>query len=193
MNTNGLHKHYDKLNARERFALLATARMRNDTGEVQALARSGPRISYSMPDYTPFAESWQLLEMAYIADQMYECAAFWQAFYLATRHDDLDRMPDLLFALAYRTVVHFDGWARFCEATQIPAPGHVQSYGGWSFIVDTVETARTLAFTDEQMRDWAAAAHEIDPEDLCPPSAGHKAAQYAEAYTTLLREWGKVA
>ena len=192
MHTNGLAKHYDALNPRERFVLMQAATMRDDTGEVRRLADAAKQISFSTSDFTPFEESWRLLEMAFIGDMMYECAAFWQAFYLTARHDDeSDRLPELLFALGYRVVNLFDGWARFCEGTQIPAPGVVQQYGGWPFIVDTVETARGVAFTEAQMQGWLATAHDLDYAAVRVSTPSTKAAQYADAYAQLLSHWGR--
>lgn len=191
MNTNGLAKHYDALNAHERFVLMEAAEMRNDAAELRRLHDAASRLHYQIADYTPFADSWKLLEMAYIGDQMYECAAFWQAFYLATRHTDEDRLPTLLFALGYRTITLFDGWAKFCAATQIPPPGTVQDYGGWPFTLDTIETARVLAFTNEQMCGWLADQHHLDFDQVSVTTAERVAGKYAEAYTQLLRQWGK--
>src|SRR5690349_9814849 len=110
MNNNGLHKHYEKLNARERFALLTTASMRDDAGEVQALAASAPRLSYRIPDYTPFSEALQTVELTYVAHQLHQCASIWQAQSLMERDDTDD--SDLLGAvraLSYRLCQSFDG------------------------------------------------------------------------------------
>ena len=191
MHTNGIAKHYDALNARERFVLIQAATMRDDTGEVRRLAEAGEKIAFIITDHVPFNDSWRLLEMAFIGDMMHEVAAFWQAFYLTARHDDDDRLPELLCALAYRVVNLFDGWARFCEGIQIPAPGPVQSYGGWPFVVDTVETARACAFTEEQMQGWLATAHDLDYTAVRVSTPSSKAAQYADAYAHMLREWGR--
>lgn len=192
MSMNGLAKQYGKLSARERFVLMEAAELRDDQSELQRLEAAAQRRVYEIADYTPFTDSWRSLEMAFLADMMYECASFWQAFYLATRHDDGDHMPDLLFALAYRAITLFGGWARFCEGVQIEPPGNIQEYGGWSFITDTIETARAFAFTEEQMRGWLAEQHNIAVDRIATISnAESKAAQYADAYAHLLRQWGK--
>lgn len=182
-----LAKHYPALNARERFVLMQAAQMRDDSAELHRLEEAAQRLNFSIADFTPFEDSWALMQASFMGDMMYECAAFWQAIYL---RDDGEQLSSLLCALGYRTVILFDGWQRFCEGLQIPAPGSIGQYRGWPFVVDTVETARACAFTEAQMIGWLAERHELAYEQVRVTTAESVAASLASAYANLLRQWG---
>jgi hypothetical protein len=57
MNLNQLAKHYDKLDAEERFALIFNAGVRGDREEQQRLATSAPRIAFELPHQQPVAQA----------------------------------------------------------------------------------------------------------------------------------------
>jgi hypothetical protein len=191
VNTNGLHKHYDKLNARERFALLITAEMRDDSGEVQALAASAPRLRYSIPDYTPFSEALQAVELTYVAHQLHQCGCIWQAMNLSHR----DQSGDLeIFgaarALAFRLCQSFDGWAIFCrDVLQIPAPGPLKDFPGYAdMVLETMDLARDIAFSRDEMHAWLSARRDDDSviRHLDPEDSAHT---WAQAYTHIVGTW----
>jgi hypothetical protein len=54
----GLHKHYDRLEADERFRLDVLATVRGDSRESERLVSSCPRFSYVMND-VGFVERWR--------------------------------------------------------------------------------------------------------------------------------------
>ena len=58
MSKNGLHRHYDRLEADERFRLDVMAMAREDSRESERLVSSCPRFSYTMNDIG-FAGRWQ--------------------------------------------------------------------------------------------------------------------------------------
>jgi hypothetical protein len=58
MSKNGLHRHYDQLDAEERFRLNVLAMAREDLLESERLVSSCPRLSYVMNDVR-FAERWR--------------------------------------------------------------------------------------------------------------------------------------
>jgi hypothetical protein len=55
---NGLHKHYDRLDAEERFRLDVLATARDDSQESERLVSSCPRFSYTMNEMG-FVERWR--------------------------------------------------------------------------------------------------------------------------------------
>jgi hypothetical protein len=55
---NGLHKHYDRLDAEERFRLDVLATAREDSRESERLVSSCPRVSYTMNEMG-FVERWR--------------------------------------------------------------------------------------------------------------------------------------
>jgi hypothetical protein len=54
----GLHKHYDRLDAEERFRLDMLATARGDSRESERLVSSCPRFSYTMNE-VGFVEGWR--------------------------------------------------------------------------------------------------------------------------------------
>ena len=58
MSKNGLHRHYDRLDADERFRLDLLAMAREDSQESERLVTSCPRYSYTMNDMG-FVERWR--------------------------------------------------------------------------------------------------------------------------------------
>ena len=58
MSKNGLHKHYDRLDAEERFRLDVLATAREDSQESERLVSSCPRVSYTMNEMG-FVERWR--------------------------------------------------------------------------------------------------------------------------------------
>ena len=58
MSKNGLHRHYDRLDAEERFRLDVLAMAREDSQESERLVTSCPRYSYTMNDMG-FVERWR--------------------------------------------------------------------------------------------------------------------------------------
>src|SRR5215218_7429234 len=58
MSKNGLHRHYDRLEADERFRLDVLAMAREDSRESERLVASCPRFSYVMND-VGFVERWR--------------------------------------------------------------------------------------------------------------------------------------
>jgi hypothetical protein len=58
MSKNGLHRHYDRLEAEERFRLDVLATAREDSRESERLVSTCPRFSYTMNDMG-FVERWR--------------------------------------------------------------------------------------------------------------------------------------
>ena len=58
MSKNGLHRHYDRLGAQERFRLDVLAMAREDSRESDRLVANCPRSSYVMND-VGFVERWR--------------------------------------------------------------------------------------------------------------------------------------
>jgi hypothetical protein len=57
MNPSQLAKHYDRLDAEERFALILKAGARGDRAEQQRLSSSAPRVTFAAPHQQPVAEA----------------------------------------------------------------------------------------------------------------------------------------
>lgn len=73
-----LEKLYDKLTARERFALIHAASLRNDDATRTALINASPRLRWAMPDYYGLAEGFEFISTWYMMDQLgFMASMYW--------------------------------------------------------------------------------------------------------------------
>jgi hypothetical protein len=86
MNMNQVKRHYDKLTAKERFALMMKAHGREDNSEVKELIRSAPRKVFSFPDTHGLSEGFQFLVMFHMLTQLNDVASFY--FLVLAQHDE---------------------------------------------------------------------------------------------------------
>src|SRR6187455_3383195 len=70
-------KHYDKLTARERFALLMAARDRDDDPEIKELLRTAPRKVWSMPNTNGLTEGFKFAGKWYMMEQLGNMASMY--------------------------------------------------------------------------------------------------------------------
>jgi hypothetical protein len=103
MNLNQLAKHYDKLDAEERFALIFNAGVRGDREEQQRLASLAPRIAFEVPHQQPVAQAFNdLAEQLFL--ELHDLAAHYLELLAESREaqyeegdeddDDLDCEDD---------------------------------------------------------------------------------------------------
>src|SRR5690242_12981824 len=100
---DSLKKQYDKLTTRERFALLMTARDRDDANEISALIKSAPRKSWSMLTTYGLSEGFDFAGMWYMMEQLGYIAALYFMF------ENLQ--PDSPGAKAFNVTFHDRGTA----------------------------------------------------------------------------------
>lgn len=109
MNTKTLQKHYPKLSASERLALLIAAAARGDEAERYALLDSAPRLTFTVPHTYGLMRGFTRLALWHVASQL-ETA--WTMAVLAHMDDD-QSFHAVLFA-AYRFCMQADAWRAFC-------------------------------------------------------------------------------
>lgn len=87
MNIKDLQKHYDKLTIKERFALLVAAGARGDDQDREALLRSAPRKTWSMPNTYGLSDAFVFASMWHV---MYLLSCETSFYFLMTIADDTD-------------------------------------------------------------------------------------------------------
>ena len=72
-----IKKHYDKLTARERFALMTAAYARGDDSEAKELLRTAPRKHYSVAHTEPLNQAFEFIAMMHIMSQLGHAAGMY--------------------------------------------------------------------------------------------------------------------
>ena len=83
-----LKKHYDKLTARERYALMVSAGARGDKAERQALASSAPKVNFEFPNTQGLAEGFDFLTSWHVIQQLGNAGTFWLLMTLETEAEE---------------------------------------------------------------------------------------------------------
>ena len=114
---NSIQKHYDKLSARERFALLVAAGLRGDYADRAALISSAPRKTFSVPntyglsDAFQFAAMWHVMTLANYEAAYYLCLAVTADDYQdEVGKDAAEGIPVIL----QKANIEFMAWRELC-------------------------------------------------------------------------------
>jgi hypothetical protein len=172
MNTKYLAKLYDQLTPRERLPLIMAAGARGDEAEQKRLCASAPKEAYEVPNYYGLAKAlkeagyFHLLTLLDLAANFWQWWGLWASYVLrapgetATKKsrrgqkESLQRLErragGIVRYYASRFVAHVEGWKQFCSELQIDPEAQLNFMIGWETIRRTEESARNLAFTDEQ-------------------------------------------
>jgi len=75
-------KHYDKLTAKERYALMVAARARGDMAERELLIQTAPKILFEYPHCKGLADGFEDLTNWHIMQQLGTAGFFWMLIYL---------------------------------------------------------------------------------------------------------------
>lgn len=146
MNTNAIRKHYHKLSARERLALLIAAVARGDEAERHALLDSAPRLTFTLPHTYPLMRGFTRLAQWHIASQL-EIA--WIMATLA-HFDDDQSFHAALFA-AYRFCIQADAWRAFCNEMGVHPEEALRDLPGAGLSLDFAEAlARPMSLTRDE-------------------------------------------
>jgi hypothetical protein len=90
MNPNSVTRHYDKLTAEERFALIFNAGVRGDKDEQARLVSSAPRIVFNVAHHQPFVLAFNDLAEALFLELLELAGSFFDKLTLSREalHDD---------------------------------------------------------------------------------------------------------
>jgi hypothetical protein len=172
MKFDHLTKLYDKLTPRERLPLIIAAGARGDQAEHKRLSASAPVEQYEVPNYYGLAKALKEAGYFHLLTLLDLAANFWQWWGLWTSYllrepaetgtkksrrgqkkslQKLERRAGgIVRYYASRVVAHVEGWKQFCSELQIDPEAQLNFMIGWETIRRTEESARDLAFTDEE-------------------------------------------
>jgi hypothetical protein len=132
-----LKKHYDKLTARERFALIMGAYARMDEPTIDELLASAPRKIFSMPHTRGLTDGFQFAAMYHMIDQLgWAASMYWfmqasegeksgKVITIGSVTYDLD---DVLTNVFKRMLSNAEAWREMCQEYKIDPEGVLQHY-----------------------------------------------------------------
>ena len=211
MNTKYLAKFYDQLTPHERVPLIMAAGARGDQAEHKRLSASAPKEAYEVPNYYGLAKAlkeagyFHLLTLLDLAANFWPWWGLWLSYGLrdpsetATKKrrggqkrslQTLERRAGgIVRYYASRFVAHEEGWKQFCSELQIDPEAQLNFMIGWETIRRTEESARNLAFTDEEAAlfvHFESVAVEGDASLQKRPAPVETAEELAESWHVLL-------
>jgi hypothetical protein len=211
MNDRVLTRHYDKLTAHERFALILAAAARGDEAERARLLDSAPRSAYRLPHHWGVTESFLLLSKLHFMKLLELAADYLESFATAVATktkrgtDCVDPWTEVLLC-GYLFRTYLDGWQRFCgelnvvpqalweglpgfqkvqRAERLSGPDPEKGLLGAAYVEEGA--ARCLA--RQALGDPEADVEEIWPK-FRPTTADDIAATLRTAWGELLAKWG---
>jgi hypothetical protein len=216
MNTKHLAKLYDQLTPHERVPLIMAAGARGDQAEQKRLSASAPKEDYEVPNYYGLANAlkeagyFHLLTLLDLAANFWQWWGLWTSYLLrepgetATKkrrsgqNKSLQRLErragGIVRYYASRFVAHVEGWKKFCSELQIDPEAQLNFMMGWETIRRTEESARDLAFSDEEAALFVHAeslAREGDDALEKGPAPVETAKDLAQSWHVLLDKFKK--
>jgi hypothetical protein len=211
MNTNELAKLYDQLTPRERVPLILAAAARGDEAEHKRLSTSAPKETFEVPNYFGLAKAlkeagyFHLLTLLDLASHFWQWWGLWISYGLRDpgetgakksrrgQKKPLQRLErragGIVRYYASRFVAHVEGWRKFCSELQVDPEAQLNFMIGWETIRRTEESARDLAFTDEEAAlfvHFESVAVEGDDSLQKGPAPVETAEELAESWHVLL-------
>ncbi len=186
MNTNALAKHYDKLAPRERLPLILAASARGDAVERERLARSAPRVGYTLPDHFGLAQAFEELSTLHLLELVELAAQYLRLLALADCEDG-EQMFDCALLYGFVFNVRLAGWRLFCAEHGFPPELLWADLPGYGTVQQAERMAQVAAFTPEGA---AAHAKRRGRADFEPPTAEGAAAGLGEALRVRAQWWG---
>ena len=212
MKAHPLAKDYGYLTPEERFRLILAASQRGDDAERERLVQAGGRLTFSMPDYAPYAHAFEQLHLRTFLELREEATDYMEALArvnkagdetegqadesgaaeLADDHGDdrLQQSLDLAFAAGFLLQAKADGWKRFCEQMQVPPLLQWEGLPGFNRLKRALALAEEFAFDSERFLRWLNGLLSISAQELAGASAAEVAAEYEEAFRRCVRWWG---
>lgn len=100
-----LKKHYSKLTAPERYALMVAAGARGDKAERQALSDSAPKVTFEFPHCQGLAEGFDFLTSWHMIQQLGNAGVFWM---LITLQSEAEATAENIATLEGKQYTYFD-------------------------------------------------------------------------------------
>lgn len=90
-----LKKHYSKLTAPERFALMVSASFRDDKAEESALEDSAPKINWEFPHTIGLTFGFRQLVKYHLTNQLGLAGNFWMLTFMSENEDTARKMDEI--------------------------------------------------------------------------------------------------
>lgn len=125
MNGNALHRHYDKLTPRERYAAKLAAIARADEPEIMALDQTAPKRNYQVTHHYFYQEAWLHLAAVHMVEMLNLGCTFYQGQGVCFLdgggkwNEKISHVYNLLEQLS-KTIIEIDAsWRKFCEGERM--------------------------------------------------------------------------
>lgn len=141
-----LKKHYDKLTARERFALMVSAGARGDKAERDALADSAPTVTFEFPNVQGLSEGFDFLTSWHLIQQLGTAGTFYMLIGMggnkAMTIDGKEYTPAEAILLAARRFLEgMEAWKVICKEYNIDGDTLIGLYPGYEMLLAMTELA----------------------------------------------------
>jgi hypothetical protein len=157
-----LKKHYNKLTAPERFALMVSAGARGDKSERKALSDSAPKVNFEFPNTQGLAEGFDFLTAWHVIQQLGSAGTFWLLNTMATDAEDGEAVTTLegkqyvygeaISLAARRFIEGMEAFKAVCQEYNIDPEILTGLYSGYEMLLAYTELV-IKSFYDENSVD----------------------------------------
>jgi len=185
MNTKGIQKHYDKLTARERFALTIQAAAREDEAERRALIDTAPKVTFEFPHTIGLHEGFRQLVKMHMIQQLGRAGTFFMLIgfnddkhkFNLTEQGEAVTIGDAIELCARRFMEGLEAFAVICKEYDVDAEVLKTDYD-YDYV---------LMFAEAVIRAWYG-------DDCSPtllPDLESKITQFREIIETSRQDWAE--
>lgn len=150
-------KHYNKLTAPERFALMIAAAVRDDTGEERALADSAPKVNFEFPHTVGLTYGFRQLVKHHVIQQLGAAGTFFMVMYLQQDEAGAERIakaegleiPDgetVLSLVARRFLEGLEAFRAICQEYKVDPAALEEVYDPYPMLSCVMEVIALRAF-----------------------------------------------
>lgn len=153
-----IKKQYNKLTARERFALMVAADIRGDELEANALADSAPKVNWEFPHTVGLTYGFRQLVKHHIAQQLGTAGTFFMLMYLwqdEASADRLDAVEDfeipnesMLGLFARRFLEGLEAFRAVCQEYNVDPAAMDDIYNPAPLLTGVMKAVTRLGFAD---------------------------------------------
>ncbi len=159
---DSLKKHYDKLTAPERFALMVAAGARGDKAERKALADSAPKVTFEFPHCQGLAEGFDFLTTWHMIQQLGTAGTFYMLIGCGSDKgmifEGKEYEPaEVILIIARRFLECMEAWRVICKEYNVDGDVLMGLYPGYEML---------LAMTELSIRSFEKEVGKIELIDL---------------------------
>jgi hypothetical protein len=194
MSTARLAKLYEHLTPLERLPLALAAEELGDEEEADRLARTAPRLEFSIPDCFGLRDGLWLLANFHMITQLERIAILslgekaverrWENARGKQQVDRAKHVSDMLAIVAYRITVAAEVWKCFCAGLKIAPDSFLRDMPAYDTVQIGEEYAKALAPSAEGVRVLCCKAG-FEPPDVEASAQGMR-----DLLDQHMAEWG---